>query len=248
MGNGSNLLVGDSSMDLIVINTTRLNNIETNGSYKSNSITDSQDAVFIQAESGVLLSKLAVFAFEQELTGLEFAHGIPGTLGGAVVMNAGAYDGEMKDVVCKTTFCDSQTGLSAIEAEEHEFAYRHSRFSNTNEIILSSILRLHKGDKESISEKMSNFSTRRSNSQPLNLPSAGSTFKRPKEGYAAALIEQAGLKGYAIGGAKVSEKHAGFIVNHANASFADVKALIEHVQETVFKHSGVELEPEVKFL
>lgn len=236
MGNGSNILASDSEHELVVVNMTKLD-----GFCKT---ADTE----ITAGAGALLSKIAVFARDEGLSGFEFAHGIPGTLGGAVVMNAGAYGGEMKDVIGATTAYNSKSGLYTLTMSEHEFAYRQSKFSGSDDVILSSVISLQKGDKEIISRKMDDLSAQRTEKQPLNLPSAGSTFKRPKEAYAAALVEQSGLKGFAIGGAKVSEKHAGFIVNYNNASFDDVMSVIEYVREAVFKQFGVELELEVKII
>ena len=242
LGNGSNILASDKKLDLIVINTTKLNGI----SLKNAEDSGNQGYFDIAADAGVLLSKLAVFAYENELTGLEFAHGIPGTVGGAVVMNAGAYGGEMKDVVFGTTGYSIGTGEYVLTAAENEFSYRHSRFLETGDVVLSAVLRLKKGDKEDIKRKMDDLSNRRKKSQPLELPSGGSTFKRPKEGYAAALIEQAGLRGYTIGDAQVSDKHTGFIVNKGNATFSDVTAVVEHVKSEVFKQFGIQLETEIK--
>jgi len=189
-----------------------------------------------------------MFAYEHGLTGFEFAHGIPGTVGGAIVMNAGAYGGEMKDVVVSTTAYNKDLGIHTLTAAENDFSYRHSRFSDSSDIVLSAVIRLQKGDKDAIMHKMLELSARRRESQPLELPSGGSTFKRPKEGYAAQLIEQAGLKGFSIGGAEVSQKHSGFIVNNGNATFSDVMAVIEHVQKEVFNKFFVELEPEIKIV
>jgi len=243
IGNGSNLLVSDESHDLVVINTLRLNNI----SLFDDKNNDSQEYCDIVTEAGALLSSVANFAYNNGLTGLEFAHGIPGTVGGAVVMNAGAYGSEMKDIIYSTT-AYNKAGEFVLTAADNEFSYRRSRFTDTNDIVLSSVLRLYSGDKENIKKKMDDLYTRRRESQPLDLPSGGSTFKRPKEGYAAALIEQAGLKGFTIGGAQVSEKHSGFIINKGNATFNDVIAVMEHVQETVYKKLGVQLEPEIKII
>jgi len=237
LGNGSNILASDGELDIVVINTTKLTGISLN-----------EERNEIMVEAGVLLSKLAVFAFENGLTGLEFAHGIPGTVGGAVVMNAGAYGGEMKDIVISTTAYNKDLGIHALTAAENEFAYRHSRFSDSSDIVLSAVIRLQKGDKNAIKQKMDELSLKRRESQPLDLPSGGSTFKRPKEGYAAALIEQAGLKGFSIGGASVSQKHSGFIVNNGNATFSDVMAVIEHVQKEVLNKFFIELEPEIKIV
>ena len=236
IGNGTNLLADDKPLDLIVINTMELGDCERTGETE------------ITAGAGALLSKLAAFASECGLSGLEFAHGIPGTLGGAVYMNAGAYGGEMKDVVISTTAFCPKKGVVGITGQQHGFAYRHSRFSECGDIILSSVLQLARGDIIAIREKMGALALRRSESQPLDLPSAGSAFKRPKTGFAASLIEEAGLKGYISGGAQVSEKHSGFIVNRGGATFSDVMAVIEHVRETVLKRSGLELELEIKII
>jgi UDP-N-acetylmuramate dehydrogenase len=154
----------------------------------------------------------------------------------------------MKDVVYNTTVYNRKAGKYTLTAADSDLSYRKSRFTGTEDIVLSSLISLKKGDKENIKQKMSEFAVRRRESQPLDMPSAGSTFKRPKEGYAAALIEQAGLKGYTIGGAQVSEKHSGFIINRGNAKFTDIMAVIEHVQKTVLKQFGIELELEVKIL
>jgi len=238
IGNGTNLLVDDCALDLIVIKTTYLNEMTK--------LSDNK----IIAGSGTLLSKLAVFACENDMTGLEFAHGIPGTLGGAITMNAGAYGGEMKDVIRVTTAYCPENGIYTIKDAEHDFSHRRSRFSELepNSFIVSSELELSKGSKEEIKSLMGEFSKKRRESQPLDLPSAGSVFKRPKQGYAAAMIEQAGLKGYTVGDAQVSEKHSGFIVNMGSAKFSDVIAVMEHVKETVFTQFGVELEPEIKII
>jgi len=244
IGNGSNLLVSDEYHEIIVINTSKLNSISIAGRISS----ASQEYCDISVDAGALLSKVALFAYENGLAGLEFALGIPGTLGGAIVMNAGAYGIEMKDVVYSTTAFNCKDGIFTLTAAENEFSYRWSRFSNTEDVVLSSVLRLRLGDKAIIKQDMDNLSARRSESQPLDLPSGGSTFKRPGEGYAASLIEQVGLKGFSIGGAQVSEKHSGFIVNNGNATFKDVIAVIEHVQEVVFKQLGIQLEPEIKIV
>jgi len=246
IGNGTNLLVDDSiPLEMIVVKTTGIDGVRLTGECE------------ITAEAGILLSKLAEYAHSYGLSGLEFAHGIPGTLGGGVLMNAGAYGGEMKDIIYSTTALRSVAALDSSKmtaevytliGDEHGFAYRNSVFSGINDIILSSVIRLEKSDKDSIREKMDELKARRRESQPLDLPSAGSTFKRPKEGYAAARIEQAGLKGFAIGGAQVSGKHSGFIVNNGDATFADIMALIAHVKETVYKQFNVELETEYKII
>ena len=236
IGNGTNLLVADSPLDIAVVGTTMLKNIRKTGDIE------------ITAESGASLSEIALFAYGQGFSGLEFAHGIPGTLGGAVVMNAGAYGCEMKDVVRATAALGPELEVVETAGEEHGFSYRRSRFSGTGDIVLSSALRLQNSTKESIRERMDELGARRRKSQPLSVPSAGSTFKRPKEGYAALLIDQAGLKGFAIGGAQVSQVHSGFIVNRGAATFSEVMAVIEHVQETVLKRYGIELELEIKII
>jgi len=163
-------------------------------------------------------------------------------------MNAGAYGGEMKDVVDTTTSYSINAGNHDVTGAEHDFSYRHSMFDGTGEIVLCSSMRLQKADKENIKAKMDELNARRREKQPLELPSAGSAFKRPKNGYASLLIEQAGLKGYSVGGAQISEKHSGFIVNRGGASFTDVLAVMDHARETVLKQFGIELEPEIKII
>ena len=237
MGNGTNLLVSDEALDMFVIKTC-----------DGMSRAELLDETTICAGAGITLAKLAVFAREHGLSGLEFAHGIPGSLGGAVSMNAGAYGGEMKDVIASVRFLDSDAELFELSGEEARFAYRESIFSDTDCIILDAVLNLSKGSSEEIGAKMRELSEKRRASQPLEKPSAGSTFKRPATGYAAAMIDQCGLKGFRIGGAAVSDKHAGFVVNDGDASFDDVIAVMEHVVETVYKHTGTELEPEVKII
>ncbi len=237
VGNGTNLLVEDGQLDLIVIKThSQMTGIQLTGDRE------------VTAECGASLARLAIFAQERGLTGLEFAHGIPGTLGGAVIMNAGAYGGEMCDVVEKTVSLLPDGTQVVTTGAEHAFSYRHSRFSDTGETVVTSVLRLNEGDRDEIKLKMDTLAKKRRESQPLNMPSAGSTFKRPKDGYAAALIEQAGLKGFSIGGAMVSEKHSGFVVNTGGATFSDVTAVMEHVSETVFRRTGIRLEPEVRII
>ena len=240
LGRGTNLLVDDKHLDLAVINTLFLSDIPAEVAKLPDNV------IFAGAGSG--LNTLAMAALERGLSGLEFAHGIPGTLGGAIKMNAGAYDGEMKDIVLKTVAIDNTGKKYTIERNEHIFGYRHSYFSDNSDIILYSYLELKKADKRDIKMKMDDFSKRRTSSQPLDMPSAGSIFKRPKKGYAADLIEKADLKGYTVGGAQISKKHAGFIVNLGNASFNDVRSVINHTQEEVLKLFNVELEPEIKFV
>lgn len=238
MGNGTNLLVSDERLDMIIIKTH-------DGLGKIKLSEDKEDVII--AESGALLSKIAVFALNNGLTGFEFAHGIPGTFGGALVMNAGAYGGEMKDVVLSAEYISESGDVKRLSGDELDFSYRHSAFTE-NDFILSGEIKLQKGDKAAIKEKMDTLAMKRKSSQPLTMPSAGSTFKRPATGYAAAMIEQSGLKGYSIGGARVSERHAGFVVNTGDASFDDVLRLMDHVKDTVFKKFQVELTPEVKII
>ena len=235
-GNGTNLLVDDAALDIAVIKTSRLCEIQMRGETE------------ISAQCGTPLSRLAVFACENGLSGLEFAHGIPGTVGGAVLMNAGAYGGEMASVVREVAFLTRELEVRTASAEELDFSYRHSSFSDSGDIILSAVFSLSKGNAEAIRARMEELAKKRRESQPLNLPSAGSTFKRPENGYAAAMIDDSGLKGFSIGGARVSEKHAGFIVNAGNASFSDVISVMAHVRETVLKKHGVLLEPEVRII
>lgn len=235
VGNGSNLLFSDRPHALAVLSTARLDTLRLSG-----------DSLISGA--GVLLSRLASAALEACLTGLEFAHGIPGSLGGGIYMNAGAYGGELRDVVETVTYLDNGGSLRTVPCAECDFGYRHSRFENTGEAILSATLRLRPGDPREIREKMDDLSRRRREKQPLNLPSAGSTFKRPQGDFAARLIEAAGLKGLCVGGAQVSEKHAGFIVNTGGATAGDILALMDKVREQVYLTSGVTLEPEVRII
>ena len=237
IGNGTNLLADDSKpLEIIAVKMTGINHINRTAEIE------------ITAGAGISLSGLAVYAHDSGLSGLECMHGIPGSLGGAVTMNAGAYGREMKDIIRSTTAYNHETGIYSLTAEEQRFSYRRSLFTDNGDIILSSVIKLQKKDKYSIGAKMDELSAHRRESQPLELPSAGSTFKRPKHGYAATLIEQAGLKGFSIGGAQVSEKHAGFIVNKGGATFSDVMGVIEHVMEAILKQTGIELEPEIKIV
>ena len=234
IGNGTNLLVTDAPLHRIVLRMGE--------SFSAAQI----DGETLSACAGITLAQLAVSAARAGLGGLEFAHGIPGTLGGAVGMNAGAYGGEMKDVVTSVTYLDDE--LRVRETGDAGMSYRRSRFSDTGDIILSAHVTLHEDDPEAVRERMRTLLERRRASQPLELPSAGSTFKRPAGGYAAELIDRAGLKGYAVGGAQVSEKHAGFVVNRGDATFDDVMALIGHIREEVLRQSGIELETEIKII
>ena len=236
VGNGSNLLVSDQGVDAFVIKCTGLKELSSPAPGQ------------IIAGSGVLLSQLANYALSLGLTGLEFAHGIPGTVGGGVTMNAGAYGGELCQVIVRTQALTPSGGIQTIEGTDHEFSYRHSAFSDGSRLILSTTLSLTPGNPEEIRARMDDLAQRRREKQPLELPSAGSTFKRPEGHFAAALIEQCGLKGVGIGGAQVSEKHSGFVVNRGGATADDVRQLMALVQETVLQKTGVALEPEVKCL
>ena len=200
----------------------------------------------IRVMAGVTMTRAAVFAANLGLSGLEFAHGIPGTVGGGVYMNAGAYGGELKDVVESVDIMDLSGNLYTLSGEEMEFSYRHSVLEETGDIVLSTVFRLEQKPAEEIKTKMKELMGKRSASQPLDLPSAGSAFKRPVGGYAAALIDQAGLKGYQVGGAAVSTKHAGFVVNLGGATAQDVRMLLQQVSDIVFEKSGIRLEPEVR--
>ena len=204
------------------------------------------DAAHIEAMSGVTMARLACFARDNGLTGLEFAHGIPGTVGGGVYMNAGAYGGEIR-AVCRWSQEMLPDGtLVRREGVSQGFGYRTSVFQHTDGVIVRACFALQPGDPGIIRETMRELMTRRTVSQPLDLPSAGSAFKRPQGGYAAALIESAGLKGLTVGGAQVSEKHAGFVVNRGGATAADVLELLRQVQQRVLEHSGIRLEPEIR--
>ncbi len=236
LGAGSNLLIADKGIRGAVIKLgDGFDYAHAKGDY-------------ILAGAGVSLAKLATEAKNAELKGLEFASGIPGSLGGALFMNAGAYGGEMKDVVSEVSFIDANGTVKTIPANECDFGYRKSVFSKGDKIIISAKITLQKGNKDEISATMRELNAKRKEKQPLEYPSAGSTFRRPEEHFAGSLIEQAGLKGYTIGGAQVSEKHAGFVINTGNATSKDVCDLIEHIKKTVFEKFGVELEPEVKII
>lgn len=238
MGKGSNLLVADQGLDRLVVNTSGMDGMELG-----------ERPGTITAEAGVSLARLAVFACGQGLTGLEFAHGIPGTLGGAVCMNAGAYDGEMKQVIREVTVYFPGEGVRTLTCEEMAFGYRHSLLSDrTDAVVLSAMMALAPGEETAIRDKMQELMGRRKTSQPLEYPSAGSTFKRPTGFFAGTLIDQCGLKGLSVGGAQVSEKHAGFVINRGGATCADVTELIRQVQERVLAEKGVRLEPEVRII
>lgn len=202
----------------------------------------------ISAQAGAPLSAVASRALSECLTGFEFASGIPGTVGGAVTMNAGAYGGEMSQVVIRTTCLREDGELIVLEGEDHDFSYRHSRIMDGGLVALDVTLSLSRGNREEILSRMDDFNTRRREKQPLDLPSAGSVFKRPVGNFTGQLVQECGLRGFRIGGAQVSEKHCGFIVNLGNATSRDVLDLIELVKKTVFEKKGVLLEPEVRII
>lgn len=208
----------------------------------------SRQGEMIQAGAGALLKDVAQYALAEGLDGLVFACGIPGSIGGAVFMNAGAYDGEMKQVVAEVTVMDRQGNIRCYSGEEMDFGYRRSRIQDSGEIILEAALRLRPGDRQQMAEKTADLTRRREEKQPLELASAGSTFKRPEGYFAGKLIMDAGLAGYTCGDAAVSTKHCGFVVNRGNAGFADVMNVIAHVQKTVEEKFGVRLQPEVRIV
>ncbi len=235
IGNGSNLLVRDGGVRGLVIRFGR--------SFSACGVSGET----IAAQSGILLSDLARHAADAGLAGLEFASGIPGSLGGAVVMNAGAYGGEIAQVIESAEVLGGGR-ISTLDRDALALSYRHSRLQDTGELALSARFRLTRDDPEAIRARMAELKIRRLEKQPLNLPSAGSFFKRPAGAYAAQLIDEAGLKGCRVGGAMVSEKHAGFLVNAGGATAADFLALMRRVQETVYKNSGFRLDPEVRII
>lgn len=235
LGAGTNVLAPDEGLRALVVCTKDA----------LLGLSDLGDGM-IEAYAGETLSKTAVFAKNLGLTGLEFAHGIPGTVGGGIYMNAGAYGGEMKQVSVQTTVLTMDGEEKTVSGEAQGFAYRTSAFEKMDAIIVKTRLQLAPGDKTEISAKMQELIEKRRASQPLEFPSAGSTFKRPEGAFAGALIQEAGLKGMRVGGAQVSEKHAGFVVNAADATADDVKKLIALVQKRVFETSGFTLQPEVR--
>lgn len=234
MGNGSNLLVGDKGYRGVIIQVYK----------KMNRIRTTDNVIYAQA--GALLSKIAAEALAQGLTGLEFASGIPGTLGGAVMMNAGAYGGEMKQVLKSALALTAEGDFKVLPAEQMELGYRTSVFSKNGDIVLSAKMELQPGNPDEIRAYMDELKEQRVTKQPLEFPSAGSTFKRPEGYFAGKLIQDAGLRGFQVGGAQVSEKHCGFVINKGNATAADIMSLIEQVSDKVEEMAGVRLEPEVK--
>ena len=235
LGGGTNVLAPDEGLrGLVIVTKDALIGLRL------------LDETHISAMSGMTLAKTAMFAAQDNLSGLEFAHGIPGTVGGAVYMNAGAYGGEIKDVAVKTEFMHLDGTIETYEGEAQGFAYRSSAFQNLDGVILRTEFALTPSTEKEVRGRIKELADKRRASQPLELPSAGSAFKRPKTGYAAALIDEAGLKGLQVGGAAVSEKHAGFIVNFGGATAADVLELVKLVRQRVLAHSGVLLEPEIR--
>ena len=233
-GVGSNILVRDGGIRGVAMKLgENLDEVEVNGEG-------------IQAQAGVKISALARIAAFHSLSGLEFAEGIPGSLGGALVMNAGAYDGEMQAAVIEARAISPDGNIKTFLKEEMQFGYRHSVFQSNDYIIVSARLKLATADREEIEERMLEFARRREEKQPLDKPSAGSTFRRPPGFYVGPMLEELGLKGYQIGGAQVSSKHAGFIVNNGNATAQDVLYLIAHIQQKARERFGVDLQPEIR--
>ena len=235
LGAGTNVLAPDEGLEGLVICLK-----DCFGGMERINDTD------IRVSAGVTMTRAAVFAANLGLSGLEFAHGIPGTGGGGVYMNAGAYGGEIKDVCVSVRVMDRKGKIRVLSNDEMKFSYRHSCLEESGEIVLEAIFRLVPGACEDIKARMKELMAKRSASQPLDLPSAGSAFKRPVGGYAAALIDQAGLKGFCIGGAAISEKHAGFAVNLGGATASDVRQLLTEVSQIVYEKSQIRLEPEVR--
>lgn len=236
LGHGSNVLVADAGLRGVTVKvSSNLADVEVD-----------EDEGVIVAQAGASNAKVAACAQRAELTGFEFAAGIPGTIGGAAIMNAGAYDGEFKQVARECTCLTPEGDVVVVPAEQAQWGYRSSALMDRGFIVLSAVLDLQKGDPEDIRAYMAELARRRQEKQPIELPSAGSTFKRPPGHYAGKLIQDAGLQGYRVGGAEVSTKHAGFVVNRGGATAADVLAVIRDVQAQVLEKFGVELEPEVR--
>ena len=238
IGRGTNLLCPDAGLDRLVIETSGLARLEPGAAPDT-----------ILAEAGVSLARLGEFACQQGLSGLEFAHGIPGSVGGGVCMNAGAYGGEMKQAISSVSVLFPEEGIRTLSGEEMAFGYRRSLLTDHPEaVVLHAVFHLTPGDPDNIRSHMRELMDRRRNSQPLEWPSAGSIFKRPEGYFAGTLIDQCGLKGLTVGGAQVSEKHAGFVINRGGATCADVEELIAQIQRQVLDRTGVTLEPEVKII
>lgn len=234
LGNGSNLLVSDNGIEGIVISLKRFENVTLENAFE------------IRCDAGVRLSHLCSVALQNELSGLEFAWGIPGSVGGAIYMNAGAYNSEISSVLKECTYIDESGNTVQADVSGLDFGYRKSIFSDSEKVIINAVFRLTHENRDIIQSRMDDLLRRRKEKQPLEYPSAGSTFKRPTGHFAGALIEKSGLKGASVGGAEVSEKHAGFIINKGSATCRDVLSLISKVKEEVFLKESVVLEPEVK--
>lgn len=237
IGNGSDLLISDDGFSGIVFLISR--------EFSSINLIDENT---IECDAGCAIATVSYYAYKHGLSGLEFAWGIPGTVGGAVVMNAGAYGGEIKDVIVSTNQSDIYGNISELKKDELNLSYRHSVFSSGEYLITKVKFKLYKKDKTEIKAIMDDFLKRRKSKQPLEYPSAGSTFKRPEGTYAALLIEQCGLKGFSVGDAQVSEKHSGFVINKGKATYSDVVSLIEHIKTVVHEKTGYNLECEVKII
>ena len=235
LGAGTNVLAPDQGIDgLCICLKDALDGMEL--------LDDNK----IRVMAGVTMTRAAMFAANHGLSGMEFAHGIPGTVGGGVYMNAGAYGGEIRDICASVDVMDQKGNIRTLTNEQMQFSYRHSLLEETGDIVISAVFALQKKNPEEIKDRMKELQGKRSASQPLDLPSAGSAFKRPVGGYAAALIDQAGLKGFSVGGAAISAKHAGFAVNIGGATAEDVKQLLQQVSDTVYERTGIRLEPEVR--
>lgn len=235
IGNGSNILVRDGGFRGVVLSLKNVKNIYVDGEK-------------IEAECGVMLKEVSDKAIENSLTGFEFACGIPGTIGGAVFMNAGAYDGEISKLIESAEVIDENCNIIRLSREELDFGYRSSLVMKKGYTVLSAVFKLEKGQVKTIKELIEDLTNKRESKQPLEYPSAGSTFKRPTGYFAGKLIQDAGLKGYSIGGAAVSEKHSGFVINKGNATAKDITDLIKHIQDEVKKQFGVDLHPEVRII
>lgn len=235
LGNGSNVIFTDGKYDGVVVFTLNMKDTRVDGN-------------MLEVQCGAGITRASVVAQKHSLGGLEFAYGIPGTAGGAVYMNAGAYDGEISQVLYDSTFITKDGNVGILSAEQHEFSYRHSAYVNSDKIILSCRFCLTESDADAVKAKMDENMSKRIEKQPLEYPSAGSVFKRPENAFAGKLISDCGLKGYAIGGAQVSPKHAGFIINTGNATSNDILKLIEYVRNEVIRQFGIELECEVRYI
>lgn len=248
IGNGSNLLVSDEGYRGVVIQLYNKFNSYEFLHDNSSSAVDKANKVYVKAQSGIMLSKLGHILADNSLTGFEFATGIPGTIGGAVMMNAGAYGGEMKDIIVSAEVMDIDSNVHTLSLDELELGYRTSVISKKNYIVLSATMAFEAGEKAVIYDKLKELADKRKEKQPLEYPSAGSTFTRPEGYFAGKLISDAGLKGFSVGGAQVSEKHAGFVINKGNATASDVIELTNKVSDKIYELNGVRLELEVKKL